>query len=445
MSNKINIDGWANLMTRMGTLKDKKSFTGFTFPGRLDQGLLSELYRGDGLAKKIIDIPIFYQLKEWFKIEGDTENKFQDVYKKIKFRKYLKKHLTNDSLNGGSGLVMGLEDGGEIWEPVNWNRLKKINFFATFNRWEISTNEAYNNDEINNPNYGEYEFYDVYPPSGMSFMVHKDRIHILDGTDISNRERQANDGWGDSSLQAPYEYIKRLGNTYGSLESIIDDFINTILSIENLQQLLATGQEDLIQKRMEIIDMTKSLISTILLDTKETYEKKSSSVAGLSDLVGKLEIALAAVSWIPATILMGQSPVGMNATGKSDEDAFYDRISFLQGDKLLDVIDRVNNIIIRCSEYDVPREEDPTVEFCPLRQPTQKEIIDTRKVQAETDQAYINSGVLLENEVRMSRFGGETYSHDTIIEGEIEPGDREPEPEPKEGEENNENNEGDEE
>ncbi len=48
-------------------------------------------------------------------------------------------------------------------------------------------------------------------------------------------------------------------------------------------------------------------------------------------------------------------------------------------------------------------------------------------MQGETDGMYIDKGVLAPEEVRDSRFGGDNYSHDTHIEGDIEPPDRNPE------------------
>lgn len=435
-SKKINIDGWQNLLTKLGTIQDKKSYLTFKFPGRMTQDVLNQLYRGDGFAKKIVNIPIYYMLKEWFNIKGDIEGKFQDIYSSIRFRKFLRKHLTWDALHGGSGLVIGLDDGGDLWEPINWNNLKRIKFFKAFSRWEIHTNSTYRDDDMTSDTFGEYIYYDVHPPRGIPFVVHRDRIHILDGEDISNRERHANQEWGDSVLQAPYDQIKRLGSVYSSSESIIEDFIQAVISIENLQQLIATGQEDLVKKRMEILEMSKSVINTLLMDVNEQYEKKASTVTGLDKLLSKFELSLAAVSWIPVTILMGQSPAGMNSTGESDEDAFYDRISFLQGDKPLDAINWINEIIINCDEYDtdIKDGDDPVVEFNPLRQPTQKEIIETRKIQGETDAIYIDKGVLSSEEVRQSRFAGDNYSHDTHIVGTIEPPERNPEPN-EEGEE----------
>lgn len=420
---RMRTDGWQNLMSLLGTARDRKTHLSYAFPGRMDQILLNGVYRGEGFAKKVIDIPVHNMIREWFKVDGDTDGTFQKVYKKIKFRKYLEEHLRWDRLHGGSVLVFGLDDGGRFHEPVKFNRLKAIRFMKVYDRWSVFHNVNYRDGDMNSINYGEFEYYDIQPSHGVPFVVHRDRLHILDGIDISERERESNEGWGDSVLQSTYPYIRSLANIYSNVESIIEDFIQTILKIDNLQNLISMGREELVKKRMEIIDMGRSLINTVLLDSKEDYSKVSSQVSGIEKLMQEYCLALSAVSNIPVTLLMGRSPAGMNSTGESDLTAFYDWISSLQEEKMLDVIDRTNYIITQCSEYVVNTKE-PIITFNPLWQPTEEETVKSRKAQAEIDTMYLDRGVLTAQEVRDSRFGGETYSYDTVVEGDIEPDDR---------------------
>jgi len=422
--NKRN-DGWQNLMSLLGTQYDRKTHFKYKFPGRLDNLTLNSLYRGEGFAKKVVDLPVHHMTREWFNIEGDTDGKFNDVYKEIKFKKHLKTHFRWDRLHGGSGMVFGLDDGGMFHEEVNYNRLKKIHFIKVYDRWSIKHNINYRDDDPNSPTFGELLYYDIIPTRGVQFVVHRSRVHILDGLEISNRERHANQEWGDSVLQAVYDYVKGLANMYSNVESIVEDFIQTILKIENLQQLVATGREDLIKKRMEILDLGRSLMNTMLIDDKEDYEKKASQTRGVEKIIQEFAIGLSAVSNIPITLLMGRSPAGMDATGDSDLTIFYDWISSLQEEKPLTCIDFTNNLIVNCSEYKVGS-ENPIVDFCPLWQPTEKEVVESHKAQAETDAMYIDRGVLSADEVRKSRFGGETYSYETVAEGELEPEDRDP-------------------
>jgi hypothetical protein len=58
--------------------------------------------------------------------------------------------------------------------------------------------------------------------------------------------------------------------------------------------------------------------------------------------------------------------------------------------------------------------------FNPLWQPTEGEKIDARNKQAQTDQIYITQQVLHPEEVRSSRFGGDTYSPETTLDEQLD-------------------------
>ena len=60
-------------------------------------------------------------------------------------------------------------------------------------------------------------------------------------------------------------------------------------------------------------------------------------------------------------------------------------------------------------------DEDWKIEFNPLWQPTEAEVVETRNKQADTDMKYIQAGVLTPEEVAISRFGGDEYSSETIL------------------------------
>ena len=421
------LDGWLNALSLLGTARDKKTNLKFKFQGILPQTTLNELYRGEGFARKIIDRAVYDMIREWFTVEGDTDSEFNKVYKKIKFKKALIEHLTWDRLHGGSVLVAFIQDGGELWEPLNITRMKKIDSFKVYDKWRVFVQHDYYNLDPTNENFGNADFYDITPVIGDPFLVHYSRIHVLDGCLITDNERYSNEGWGDSALQAPYNYIKSLANNYSNVESVIEDFVQAVMSIDNLQQLIMTGREDLIKKRIEILDLSRSVINTLLIDTKEKYEKKTATVTGLPDVMQEFGIALAGVTDMPATLLLGRSPAGENATGEMDIRNWYDKIAFIQEMKMLPVLDWINGIIVLCSEYSkIPKTEEAIVDFTPLWQPSQKEIVDNRKIQAETDNIYWNMNVLDNNEVRDNRFGGATYSFDTVVTGKIETEDIDP-------------------
>ncbi len=66
----------------------------------------------------------------------------------------------------------------------------------------------------------------------------------------------------------------------------------------------------------------------------------------------------------------------------------------------------------------MPKIKNWSVKPRPLWQLTEKEKSETRKIQADTDAVYLDRQVLKSTEVRSSRFGGDTYSSETVLSAE---------------------------
>lgn len=418
----VNLDGWANLFTGIGMKKhDKRKGRIWSKELKLlSQDELRTMYRGEGLATRIVNLPANEMLRAWFKVEGDKDGLISQKLDVLSAKKKLSTALKWDRLFGGSLIIAGLDDGGGLEEPLNEDNISDIKFLHVFDRYSVTTFSVY--DDPENEKYGETEVYMVTPKrGGTTFNVHESRCLVFDGMEIDDLSRRENDGWGDSVLQRVFTRLKGLSFGYENLESIIEEFIIGTLSIKDLASTLVTNGEKDIQKRLAQIDMSKSLISSILLDADgEKYERISSTVSGLGDLFDRLINALSAVSEIPVTLLMGQSPAGLKATGDSDIRFFYDSISSKQETKLQEPLERLVKWIQLCKDYEFRGKELDSwkIQFNPLWMPTSKEQAETRKTVAEADKIYVELGVVDETEIRVSRFSGE-YKIDTVLDEKL--------------------------
>lgn len=422
----IHEDGWSNLLTKMGTSKDNQ--TSDVFGTTVDRtfGELEELYRGDGLAKRIVDLPAAEMTRNWFDVTGDTEGDVEKALVELDAKSLVNKALRWGGVYGGALVVMLIDDGGELKDELDLNKINKVEELRVYDRFKIWADPTDIQQDPQKPGFGKPFRYQVNPIentfSGALFTVHVSRVLSFDGVDISEVSRKINKGWGDSVYQAIHKQLSNVGGAYHSTRSILNDFIHPVLSIDNLQDLIAGGQENLVKARLEIMDLSRSILNTTLIDSKESYEKKASSVGGLDALIDRFTVALSAVSGIPHTLLMGQSPAGLNSTGESDIRFWYDKIAALQQEKMLKQMTYLVKIIMLSKQGPTNGKEldDWSIQFNPLWLPTEKEQAELRKIQSETDVNYINTGVLIPAEVAVSRFGGDQYSTETILE----PGDR---------------------
>jgi phage-related protein (TIGR01555 family) len=422
-------DGWGNVFTGMGNpQKDRRLATTFAAGTQKTEQELLYIYVEDGIGKKIIDIPCDDMMRQGFTVEGDTDGAVEKKLRSIGFKRNITNALKWASLNGGSIAVMGISDGQEYEMPVNESAIKDITHLHVFDRWRTSvpSSDLYNDPK--DPKFGLPMVYNISPLSGNPFRVHETRVLRFEGTDVPEYVRQSNQGWGASDLEAVYERLRGIGEGYAGIEHIISEFIIGVFTINNLQELIATGREELVTKRLNLVDMSKHILNSILLDTNETYNRVSSAVGGLDGLMDKLVQALSAASGIPVTILMGESPAGLNATGASDVRRYYDMVKGRQEERLQEPLEKlVRYTLISLGQ---PAKE-VQITFKPLWQPTEGEIVVMRKTQADSDAIYIDRNVLSADEVAAARFGGDQYSMETKLGYERDPS-KEPElpPEP---------------
>lgn len=420
---KAVIDGWQNLLTGAGIInRDKTRHTKYGIVTTLDQVTLTDLYRGDGFGRKIVDLPAREMFREWIEIEGDTEGLTIQELKRLKAKQMLRLETTWAFVYGGALAVMVIDDGGELEDPVNEESIKKVESIQVYNRHQVHWTLADQYQDPKDPKFGKPEFYTVRPYTLPFFRVHETRILLIDGKPVPDRIRRQNNGWGDSVYQATYERLKAIGSAYMGAENIVDEFVTALLTIENLQDLIATGQEDLVLKRLNLIDQSRHIINCTLLDKDEKYERHSAQVRGLSDLLDRFTESLAAVTEIPVSILMGRSQKGLSAGGAQATDLrnWYDKISGDQEDMIEDPLSKLIWYIMKSTDSlfrGQPLDKWKII-FRPLWQPTEKEIVETRGIQAETDERYIDSGVLRPEEVSISRFGGDRYSIETTLSDE---------------------------
>jgi phage-related protein (TIGR01555 family) len=173
-----------------------------------------------------------------------------------------------------------------------------------------------------------------------------------------------------------FDYRTAFGNTAG----ILGEFVVGKYKFADLDDILASGNEKKLQSRMAGIEMSKSLINAVMLGTDEEYSRDSASVSGLSDLLDRFMMTVAAATGYPVTKLFGRSASGLNATGEGDQKAYYDMLRA----EMVDLQPEIQYLIDIFVAYLGLPEGDYTFKFGNLYQPTAHEEADLERVKAET-------------------------------------------------------------
>ena len=306
-ANIYNADGWSNLLTGLGIEGiDKRSSTFFSANTSLSEPELNAIWRGDGMGRRIIECLEDDMFRIPFTITGDTDNAILKAINSHNGYTKVKEAARWALLHGGSIAVLGINDGGFYWDPVNESRIQSIDYVHVFERWRLTWDHSDLYSDIGNPRFGTPEFYTVMPANpiaitqkelmsqqnGMSrnayggvFRVHESRVLRFDGSSMTDIERTRNNGWYDSYLQRGFERIKGLGESYAGLEQIVQEFILGVMKIENFAGLIANNKESALINRLHVLDRTKGILNTMMIDVKEEFSRLSATVTGLPDII----------------------------------------------------------------------------------------------------------------------------------------------------------------
>ncbi len=418
-------DGFVNLTTGMGVPGYDKTLGGSFYAKRpLDPQLLSDLYSDNDLAALVVDVQVDEAFRLGLEVQTGDAEEDRDISQWMLDNDILCKVADAarwGRLYGAAALVIGTDDGAEPFEPMPEN-VRAITYCAIVDRSEFTPNSWYPD--------GTVETYTVTPLNVSGSMpttvVHESRMIIFGGAKTTRRKKLDNDGFDLSVLQRVYDTIEQFDSLYKNMEVLLSDGNQKVFKMSGLANALAadsTGQ-DVIRRRFQIMNQTMSMHRALVLDAGDTtgeppeqFERQSATFSGLAPLVDKFVLRLSSATRIPATILMGQSPAGLSATGESDVRWFYDRTDAYREQDMEPRIRRLINIL-RSSTPWQERGASLAFKWPSLWSESESEQATAKKTQADADKVYIDLGVLTPEEVTLNRFGQGDYSFETRLSPE---------------------------
>jgi phage-related protein (TIGR01555 family) len=397
-------DSWQNMSTGMGDpSRDKIVQGGFMPIQEISYGEIESLYYGDDMVEKVVDSLPDEAFRRGFALEGplaetcvttlaglDATDKCRDAYAWAR-------------LWGGTGMVLGADDGLEVTKPLNVESVKAVRFLNVVDRRYIQPQSYYANPLA--PNFGMPETYNVTPVFGemaQGTIVHESRIIKFYGTKIDTVTTRRLAGWSYSVLQRPYEILRMFATAFGSAAQIMSDSGQAILDVNNLMTQLSGPNRLAILDRFTALDMQRSSGRMILLDKdNESFHREPVQVAGLSDLLDHFEMRLAAAAKMPVTRLMGRSPAGENATGESDEKMWNTSVKAEQQKNIEPKLVRLLNVIT-AGKWSADRANKIT--WASMEEPDDLQDAQVNKLKAETWQIYNTIGALSGEQVALVEF-----------------------------------------
>lgn len=428
----INNDAYVDMFSGIGTGRDPLARTAIITDPLMTQGELEALFLSDGLGRRIVEMPAEEMCRVWFRIEGDEGEEVSDILETIGAQVSFTEASTWARLYGGAVAVILLKDGMTLDQPVNEGRIEQVMGLRIFDRWRVQFNvnaEGLSQDPMKRL-MGLPEFVMVQPAQGGEQMkVHETRIVFIPGKRLPDQLRQHNQGWDASVLQGGAKALARYHTGLDNCTALMRDFVQGVLSVKGLTNMLASGRAEVVRDRLKLLDLSRALLNTMIIDADgEEFTKSSSSVSGIPDLIDRFIESVSSVYGIPVSKLVGRAASGLNSSGQNELRNYYDMLSAEQKRTMSPLAERLVTLIYLSKNGPNKQPEKWSIKWNSFFEPTDSEVALLRKTVAETDKIYLDTGVLVAEEVAESRFGEGDWSMDTTLIKGTERGIPEPEP-----------------
>lgn len=432
------MDGYMNMLNKYGTTQDSSTAYIYSSDGLVSDMELTDQYISNGLFAKIIDAPAEEAVKHGydFKLnDQETEDFISDELDRLDWEETAATAIKWTRLYGGAIIVMLVDDGCDLDEPLDWDAVEEIEELRVYERAivepDYSSLYAYNPEKVrrHGSKFQKPEFYHVNSQFGR-FKVHESRCLVFQNGKLPEKINYSTyQFFGIPEYLRLQQALQDTIVSHSDGVKLLERCIQAIYKMKNLSNLLSTPEgEEKVLKRLEVIDLARGILNSLVIDSEgEDYDFKSMPLSGVKDIIDSACNMLSAITNIPQTILFGRSPAGENSTGESDMENYYNFVNKIQKMMLKKNLRVLLDLIFECGRKNGEVAEIPAykVGFVPLwsLSETEQANVDavkatTEQTKAATAQVYVDMQVLDPSEVRAGLKKSEEYTINDLLNEE---------------------------
>lgn len=394
-----------------------------------DYALLNSLYRSNWVVQNVVGIIPDDMLREGFTVSGAISPQYQQALDRCLRQTQLYDRI-NEGMRwgrlygGAAGLILirGQED---LSKPLDLETILPGTFAGLYivDRWSGITPGMELVSDLADPDFGLPKYYDINMADGRTVVsVHHSRIIRFVGRELPYLEKMAEMYWGESEVEALYADVVKHDNVAANMAALTFRANVDSMEVENLDQLFSVAPSAIQQRfwnMMQAQSVLKSNFGMQLVNKGDTVKNTQYTFTGLQEIYDSMCLDLSGASRIPVTKLFGRAPAGLNATGESDLQNYYDYVDTLRESKLRPILEKLLPIIAMSVWGGVP--EDMDIQFPPLWTPTAKEVAEIAKAKAETIIAAFQANLLDQATAQreLKKLAEETSMFDSISEETI--------------------------
>lgn len=378
-------DGFSNPATRAGAgMPNVLNHTTYPLERKSwDYQKLTALYRNHWVIQTMVNVVPQDMLKNGYDLvttlsPGDLD-KVNSLLRRKKVDTKLYEGLAWGRLYGGAIGVMIINDMQNLDQPIDYDTLMPDCFkgILILDRW-VGVNPSselvtdLDSEELNLPKY-----YHVNLEDGSAVKIHHSRVLRFIGRKMPRIEEQAEQYWGTSLIEHILPELEKRDNVSWNVALLTFMANMRIMKAPGVSSMMLSGTDSARDKLYNTVSAVNEIMNNnalMLLDEKASYESHQYTFSGIGEVYDRFMMDVSGACGIPVTKLFGRSPAGMNSTGESDLQNYYDRIEGDQQTQLLPVLEKLIPIIFISAVGAVP--DDLQIVFNPVRRPTDNEKSD---------------------------------------------------------------------
>lgn len=368
-----------------------------------DFNTLNALYRESWIVRRIIDVIPADMLKNWITItsglEPDVEKRLSLTLRRTQLIDKLKRGMQWGRLYGGAlGVMLVKHQGYDLSQPLQLDWIMPGDFegLLIFDRWNGINPSSELIEDIGDPDYGYPKYYTVTDPAGGgSVKIHYSRVVRFTGNTLPFWEEIAEMQWGASVVESIFDELRKRDNVSWNIAQLTFMANIRVLKMQDLGQLLAATDNESQAELLRTLEAQNMLLNNMgmqVMDAADGLETHQYTFGGLADCYQQFIMDISGAAEIPVTRLFGRSPSGLNATGESDLQNYYDMIAEKQESYLRPILNKVLPPFIISTLGSLP--DDFDFEFDPVAEPSDKERADLAKCGTDNVVAAYNAGLI---------------------------------------------------
>jgi len=399
----------ANGLTGLSGPPDKSSYSFFQRNPRLSWEELDAMYIDDPMAARIVNRIVEDALRTSWKLVGtdipiDMAKLKSDLADR-QIDETLGKIWTQGRKYGGCLGVLSAQDGGKMNTPLDLSKVMGLNRIQVVSSPWVQPDTW--DGGLGSFGFATPTYYNFLLPSsenGRITQIHRSRVIRIDAIELDGWSMMRYGGWAPSALQSVQTSLRQLGEVLGYCRAIMHDASIEVYKLTNYrnQACGSPGEKDNLREYFEQIRLMKDVLHMLVIDGADSLESHERNLSGLDSMIDRFVDALVRSTPEPRSVLLGETPGGLNANADSEIRSWYDYVDSQRKKILNPALDRILQIhfAIRWNRTGEAVPTRWTIEWDPLWQPTAAEAAETDLKVAQTAQIYLASGVMKSEEIR---------------------------------------------